>query len=202
MLLTPKDRRTLAAGVAVVTLLVVLGRGVPSVLDWRAQRGPTGNDSVRELHRLELLVRTHAHTRRALVVARARLADADAALLGGATQAAAGAQLAGVLSDAAAVSEVQLATVQLRSDTVAVGGQALARVAAHASLRGDLTSLALFFHTLEEGPTLLVVREFAISEADPGLPSTRLERLRLDVLVEGIYEPATQASVPPGIRAP
>lgn len=184
--LSEKDRRTVAAGASFIALALLVGRGAPAVATWNAQQRAAAKETVHEAQRLESAVRFHESIKRTLDGARQRLATYDTALIVAASQAVAGAELARILSDASEASEVHLTSVQIHGDTVAPRAHGLVSTGARASVRGDLFSIALFLQILEEGPSLVMVREFAITEADPAVLPGQRESLRLDVLVEGV----------------
>lgn len=185
--LSTRDQRALACGAVLMLLLVLLGRGVPRVREWvRAQKNAAdalafqvnrARTSVTEASRSQLLAHDGS----------LRLARYDSAMLAGRDPTIAGARLTELLAECASVAETQLGAVQLSSDsTHALLGHITARI----EVTGDLESIAIFLDALEEGPELLAVRELDLapdgSVAAPALP----ERLRAQILVEGIYRAA------------
>jgi hypothetical protein len=183
--LSTQDRRMLAIGVVAMAVLVGGGRGVPVLLRWTRDRRASAASVVEATARAEASVRHSRETQALLGVARTRLAAYDSATLTGSSPATAGAALAEIVSDAASDAEITLGSVQLRGDSIS--RTALTRVAARASVSGDLNGIALFLETLEGVPELLAIRELSITQSGqagvPGQPET----LRAELLVEGVW---------------
>jgi hypothetical protein len=183
--LSTQDRRMLAIGVVAMAVLVGGGRGVPVLLRWTRDRRASAASVVEATARAEASVRQSRETQALLGVARTRLAAYDSATLTGSSPATAGAALAEIVSDAASDAEITLGSVQLRGDSIS--RTALTRVAARASVSGDLNGIALFLETLEGVPELLAIRELSITQSGqagvPGQPET----LRAELLVEGVW---------------
>jgi hypothetical protein len=183
--LSAQDRRVLAIGGVVMAVLVGGGRGAPALLRWTRDRRATAASVMEAAQRAEASVRRSAETQTLLGAARARLAAYDTATLAGSSPATAGAALAEIVSDAASDAEITLGSVQLRGDSLS--RTALTRVAARASVSGDLSGIALFLETLEGVPELLAIRELTITQSgQAGVPGQR-EMLRAEVLVEGLW---------------
>jgi hypothetical protein len=183
--LSTQDRRMLAIGVVAMAVLVGGGRGVPVLLRWTRDRRASAASVVEATARAEASVRHSRETQALLGVARTRLAAYDSATLTGSSPATAGAALAEIVSDAASDAEITLGSVQLRGDSIS--RTALTRVAARASVSGDLNGIALFLETLEGVPELLAIRELSITQSgQPGVPG-QPETLRAELLVEGVW---------------
>lgn len=106
------------------------------------------------------------------------------ALLDGDTPAAAAATLAGLVSGAASGAQVRMGAIQLRIDTTARG--AFVRVGVRADATGDVEGITGMLATLERGPEVLVFRELAITQPEPGAGDDRPEALRVELVVEGL----------------
>jgi hypothetical protein len=94
----------------------------------------------------------------------------------------AGAQLAEIVASAADSADLNLGTVQLKSDLPPVFG--LWPVVIRANLTGDLESLATFLSIIEEGRPLVAVRELSVVQPDPALPNDKTEALQVEIAIE------------------
>jgi hypothetical protein len=192
-IVSQRDRHTLAAGAVVIAFLVVMSRGVPALRRWQADARTSATQLAAEAARAEASVSAHAATQESLLVRRARLAELDTAWLEGDSPATAAASLADLLAEAATVAEAQLTAVQVQPGVAASRGSAagaVSRVAARASLTGDLETLVLFLATLESGPTLVSVRELSVTQPERELRLDQNESLRAEVVVEGLTRTA------------
>jgi hypothetical protein len=189
--ISARDRRVLVLGVVVVTVLLVVGRGVPALLARGTQQRQRAAVVGEQATRAEWSVREADRTRRALAQVRTELATFDSALVSGAVPSAASAALAELVSDAASSADARIASIQLAADTLAAR-PALARVSARVSVSGDLMSIAQLIQMLEEGPQLLAVRELSVAPSQPGIARGQVETLQAEMLVEGLFrrEPA------------
>lgn len=184
-----RELRTLAAGAAIVAGLLVAGKGIPAVREWRSQARLERAELELELSRARRLVALDASLRDSLVVRQRRLATYDTLLLAGDDAASAAASLTDALAEAAETAEVQLTTVQADVDSTAarrVAGQALVRVFVRAELTASSSELATMLAWLEECPPLLAVRELTVSQTDATYAADRSERLRVTLVVEGL----------------
>ena len=114
-------------------------------------------------------------------------------LLGGASPAEAGAQLATIAGDLAAETGVQVNAVQVRADSAYRGG--VARVAVRVTATGDVTGLTDLLQQIEGHELLLQVRELVVSQSAAVAPDNVPEMLRFELLVEGL-------ALDPRVRAP
>lgn len=182
--ISSRDGRTLGIGAAIIASMVGLSLGVPRYLSWRAAALTDAARETAALARVEASIARFTRTTTAFASARQSLSVLDSLLLPGASVSAAGTALAAAISEAAEGAEAQLGSIQVRRDST--GRTRLTRIAARASVSGDVESLALFLESLEAGPPLLAVREWSISGGSPTIAATQPMALRLDVLVEGI----------------
>lgn len=194
--LSPRDRRALAAGAAVVLLLLLAGRGLPAWRRWDAAVRASAAEMAAEAARAERTARLLPATLDSLEARRARLVALGSALLDGGSPAASAAALASLLSGAGARAGVQIGSVQVRPDTASAG--TFLRVYARADGTGDLGAITRMLALLEGAPELLAVRELSITQTNPGGPAEQPEALRLELAVEGLAM-AREAPVP---RAP
>jgi hypothetical protein len=187
--LSVRDRRVLVFGGMIVLAIAVLGRGVPALRAHAVEQRARAADAVHRAARAEWQAR-HAHEmQHALRQTRLRLAAYDSALVRGATPSEASASLAELVSDAVDGTDARLGSIQLGADSAGTPG-ALARVTAHASVSGELMSIALVLAALEQGPQLLAVRELSIGGAQPNLARNQREQLQAELVVDGLYRRA------------
>jgi hypothetical protein len=191
--LSHRDRRVLTGGCIVLALVIVLGRGLPALLRWRADLDASALELTGEQVRAERSIRSRPAMRDSLAVRRRQLALLDSAFLIGDTPASAGAMLAEVVAESAAATNATLGIVQLRGDTAVRGPYT--PIAVRVGVSGTLESIALFLASLEEGPTLLAVRELTLTQPEPGIAPTRIETMRAEVLVEGLARNLRPGSV-------
>ena len=182
--ISARNRRTLGIGAAIIASMVGMSLGVPRYRDWRAGALTDAARETAALARVEASIARLTRTTAALTSARRELSVLDSLLLPGTSVSAAGTALAAAISEAAEGAEAQLGSIQVRRDST--GRTRLTRIAARASVSGDVESLALFLESLEAGPPLLAVREWSISGGSPTIAATQPMALRMDVLVEGI----------------
>lgn len=179
-----RDRRALTIGVSAIAILLLVGRGLPVIAQWEREARSRAAAQREMLERaisavaLSSRVRDSAHARGARIVALAP------ALLGGDTPGSASATLAGIISGAAALSNVRVGALQLHVDTASRG--TFVRVGVHGELTGDIAGITAMLSALESGPTLLVMRELSITQPEPAGPPDRAEALHIEMTVEGL----------------
>lgn len=182
--MSPRDRRTLLAGIGIIGGIIGLSRGVPQWREWDENARMEAANVVGELanahERLVLLpaIRDSARARRA------RLEKSASRLLVAETSGIAGAMLATKVTDIADELGLKVSAIQIRADSVF--RSAHARVAVRLTASGDVQHLTDLLSALESPTELLAVRELSVSPTDPVLPDGRPETLRFQVLVEGL----------------
>jgi hypothetical protein len=184
--LSSADVRTLRTGVVTILAMLFLFRGAPAVHRWTTERHAVAVARLDEVNRAERSIRDHGRTASAHARTRTRLTAYEKALLVATRTPAASAELAELVSEAAEMSEAGLVSIQLRVDSSG-GGARLQRVTARATLTGDLESLVLFLHLLEDGPALIAVRELDLAGGDTRVGAGATERLRLEVAAQGLF---------------
>lgn len=182
--ISPRDRRTLAAGLLAILLLVLFSRSLPAWRRWDAGAHASAAEMAGEAARAERMAEELPATLDSLQARGARLAALGPAVLEGGSPAASGAVLAALVSGSAARAGVQIGSVEVRPDTASAG--TFVRVAVRADGTGDLGAITRMLVLLEGAPELLAVRETAISQPAPGGPADQPEALRLELLVEGL----------------
>lgn len=179
-----RDRRTLIAGAVTIATLIGIARGGPAVRTWRLDQLDQARAAAVEVATLRANETALPALRESVSVRRARLARLDSSLLTAPSPAGIGAELASAVEQLADENSIKVLQLQLRSDSVAIGG--LARAEVRLSAIGDVAGLAEFLAAAEGGATPLVVRELGVSQPDPAASDSKPEALRVDVLVAGI----------------
>jgi hypothetical protein len=180
-----RDRRALVIGACVI-LIVVVGRNtVPALLTWQRDARAAASRNEEKLGRAMLSLKRAAQVKDSLKSRSARVVALAPALLGGDSPATASATLAGIVSGAAARSNVRIGALQLSADTAATRG-VFTRVSVHGDATGDIAGITAMLSALEGGPTLLAIRELSITQPEPGAPSDHAEALRVELAVVGL----------------
>lgn len=179
-----RDRKTLAAGALAVVTIVGVARAVPHARRLVEEAREGASAAHREAMAALGSVAGARSVSDSLQARNARFLALAPQLVAGDTPALATAELAGMISAAAAGSNVRIGALQLRSDSAGHG--TFRRVTVRASLTGDIRGLAALLAALERGPTLLSVRELAITQPEPAAGDDRPESLRAEVVVDGL----------------
>jgi hypothetical protein len=172
-------------------LIAALGRGLPAVGRWTAERQREASESAELLARHEWLARNAPKLDRELARVRRELAGYDSALVEGENPNTASARLAELISEAVSDTDARLGSIRLSADSGAKPGE-LAHVVAYASVSGDLESLAAVIETLEGGRRLLAVSELSIASMQPAVARTQAEQLQAELVVDGLYRRAAR----------
>ncbi len=197
--LAPRDRRVLALGAAVITAVVVLGRGVPAWVRWARDTHANAAELTAEAARADADLAAWPLIRDSLRARNTRYLALAPVLISGTTPAAASANLAALISAAAARTEVTLGALELSIDTTGMARRspshsasrdsmpsAFARVLVRGDAAGDVRGLVRFIAALEQGPTLLSVEQMSVSQPDPAAPPERMETLHAQFVVAGL----------------
>jgi hypothetical protein len=179
-----RDRRAITFGLGALTLVMLASRGIPVYRDWARELRAESTEARAALSRA-LSIAGRAEAARDTAAARGRQMIALAPeILEGNSVNGAGATLAGILSGAAARSGVKLGAIQVRNDSLSRG--TFTRIGAHMEATGDVRGLTHMLAYLEQGPTLLAIHAFAITQPDPSAGDDRTEALKLELDLEGI----------------
>src|SRR3989442_59166 len=189
--MTPRDRRAVTWGGAIVLTAVLSLRIVP----WAVRRGVTAEDALRE--RVATLTRARADLADASVLRDSAVAltravvDLAPKLLSGDTPADAMADLAGRLNLAAARAPAKLT----RTDQLADSGIAgrLHRVRLRAELESDVRGVGRFLRAVERGDAVLSIEQLRIGASDPNGAVSGPEVLRGELTVTGWFLGARDA---------
>ena len=184
MQMSARDRRALTIGVATIAVLFAIGKGFPRLLSWERDARSDASDQQEDLDRATAeiararIVQDSAKARGARIIALAP------ALIEGDSPATASATLAGIISGAAARSNVKIGALQLRADTSSRG--TFVRVGVRGDATGDIAGVTAMIAALEGGPTLLAVRELSITQPEALASADHAEALRVELSVEGL----------------
>jgi hypothetical protein len=191
LIVAPRDRRTLIIGALIIAGLLGLTHGVPAWRRWQHETYLRASTMTGDLARAEAHVRARSALADSLAARNARFLALAPALLAGETPASAGATLAGLVSGAAATTNVRLGAVDVRVDSARPG--TFTHVAVAATATGDVRGLTHLLARLEAGPTLLAVRALTLTQPEPGAAADRMEILQVAFTVEGLVftPPAT-----------
>jgi len=182
--MSARDRRALTFGVGTIVILFAMAKGVPRLLSWERDARSDASDQQDEYDRATaeiaraMVVRDSAKARGARIIALAP------ALIEGDSPATASATLAGIISGAAARSNVKVGALQLHADTSSRG--TFVRVGVRGDATGDIAGVTAMLAALEGGPTLLAVRELSITQPEITAPADHMEALRVELTVEGL----------------
>lgn len=179
----------LGIGALAVTTILVAGRALPALVTLTSEHRRRAEETTARAARSAWLAHNADALHRALAGSRRELARYDSAFIAGGTVSTASANLAQVVSDAVAETDARLGAVRADGDSSAAPGD-VAHVVAHASITGDLESIATVLRTLEQGPRVLVVSELSIAATQPNVPHDQVEQLQAELVVDGLYVPA------------
>ena len=192
--LSARDRKVLVIGAAACLTLIGATRGLPMLLRWTRDARASAAQLDAEATRARASVVHAKETRDSLGARNERYLELATRLLDRQTSAGAGGSLASLVSDAAAETNVRLGSVQIRADTNVAN--AFTHLMVHADLTGDIRGLANMMATLEKGPTLLAIREMAISQPELAAGDERAEVLHAELVVEGLMPTSRGGKVP------
>lgn len=182
--LSDRDRRALYIGFMSVSLLIVLARGVPLWLSWTRAAQEDVRAMTMELARADALVSARRMLADSLSARGDRLVSVMPAFLAGSSPEAAGATLAGIISQAATDSRVDMSSMQVRVDSL--GTSEVARVSLRAVASGDVSGVMEMLAALEGAPELLAIRSLRIDQPEPDASPATMERLQVTLVVEGL----------------
>jgi hypothetical protein len=181
---TPRERRTILIGAAVVTALLLATHGWPRWRAWVTESRDAAAEMRGELATaVELLADTgNVHAR--LVAAEGDDAARESLLLDANSNAAAGSALVRLLAQAARSAGVELGDIQLGADTAS---GPLGRVTVRAEFTTDAQGLITLLLRLERGPVLVAITGLAVSQPEPALPAEQPEALDVRLTAAAIF---------------
>lgn len=184
MQMSVRDRRALTFGVGSIAILFAIGKGVPRLLSLERDARSDASDQLEDLNRATAVITRAAVVRDSAKARGARIIALAPALVEGDSPATASATLAGIISGAAARSNVKIGALQLKADTSSHG--TFVRVGVRGEATGDIAGVTAMLAALEGGPTLLAVRELSITQPEISAPADHMEALRVELSVEGL----------------
>jgi hypothetical protein len=182
--MSSRDRKTLAAGVVGILMILAAGRVIPLWREWDGQSRTSAVELTAQLASLEEQLELLPVLRDSARVRGVRAAAAWERLIESPTAGAAGANLATQVADIADDLGVKVSAVQIRPDTLFRSG--FARVAVSFTATGDVTHLTDLLAALEASDALMAVRELTVTPADVLLPDGRPEVIRFQLLIEAL----------------
>lgn len=184
MLLARRERRVLVAGGVLIIGMVALSRGIPAWTAWQHEARAAAAELAEEVARAEASVRGLEAMVDSLEARKERFVDLAPLLIGVKSPAAAASSLTLLINGVAQAAGVRVSAVRVGQDSTV--DAVLRRVRVSAELEGDVRGIATLLSTLERGPTLLAIRELAITQPDPASPGDRPEALGVQLTVEGL----------------
>jgi hypothetical protein len=188
---TPRDRRALQAGGAIVACAVLLLRVAPWA--WSTARSSREALEARTelLARMRMDLREADHMEDSGRVVRAEMARLARAVLSGGSATEAATDLGARVSLAAERHRVRLSRTEVVADSARAG--AARRVAVRATLESDTSGLLELLDALAREPAALTVEELRVAVAGSGVGPSRAEVLSTEITVRGWYLPARSA---------
>jgi hypothetical protein len=182
--MSARDRRALVVGVIVIGGGNGAVFGLPVLRQWEATQREAAASAAHDLTLAESARRALGAFRDSLRARQSRLAQLDRSLIEAPTAAEAGAALSSLAADIADSSSVRVTSIQIRVDTVVRNGFGVVSVRLIGV--GDVLGVATLVRSIEDCPTLLSIREIAVTQPEPGAPENRPEALRLDLVIEAL----------------
>lgn len=197
--LSDRDKRALRIAAASCTLLLI-ARIAPPLLSWRRGAMERARLQIAGVSSTGEQSRHWSVMKDSLVARQTRLASLDSAFIlpqGGNSP---GTVLVEFLTDAAEKSNVLISSIRIESTSDSGAKATLRRVSVHASLSGDLASIAKLLAAVERPPRLLAVKQLSITQRDPSTPDNKDESLEAEVAIEGltatVFSVATARGMP------
>ncbi len=182
--LTGRDRGTLAAGGAVITVLIIVFRALPAWRTWRGDTRAAASEMLSQARLVEAAVAGFPAAADSLQARITRLLREGPGLVAGDTPTEAAANLAALIAEVARQSSVRLDAVEVHVDTSRT--HLLPRVTVDAQATGDIVGLAALLRHLDQGPTLLAVRRLLVRPQATAGPPGQVETLTIRIAVEGL----------------
>ena len=198
-MMAERERRAVVVGMIGVAAIVAASR-VPSAIQWRSAVVHAHAEIASRSASAAALISAETAIRDSLTGRLGASVASDSAYLGSTTGPIAEAAFASWVAEFARATDVGLDAVQVRADTTP--GRVFEPVVARLSATGDLESLASFLATVESGPLLVAVREVGLTQPEPGIPPSRKEKLRAEVVLETLTRAHTQSRLGGGGPTP
>lgn len=177
--LSHRDRRALLVGMALVTMLLVTGRGLPAL-------GRVQFEWMMRADRAALTLQRAASLRREIGLRNATPRHADEALRAsahsGVTPVAAAARALGYVTGLTEVFGGAVIAARPDGDEQFQDGATV--IVLHLQVHLDAEGLHMLLAELEAGPKLFLVRSIAVTQSSPLAPSDEPERLTVELALE------------------
>lgn len=183
-MMSARERRVVIGGATVLVVAVLALRVVPVWRAWITDTRAVALVSIAELARTRSGIAGMSSVRDSLIVRNERYLALAPSILTGTSHGAVGAALASLVSGAATSAGLEVGALSIRLDTVRTS--VFSRPSVRGDARGDVAGLTRFLAILERGPTLVVIRQLAVTQPEPGAANDRPEGLRIEFTVEGI----------------
>jgi type II secretion system (T2SS) protein M len=181
---TPRDRRAIVVGTAVILGAVLVTRVVPGAIRSTRELRERAADQMETAARAREAIASTSMLRDSLGRAAAEIVALAPTLTDGGSAAEAQAALSSFVSLVASRSDLRVARLDPVPDS-ALG--AFGRVAVQAELEGDLRGLTRFLQGVEVGDPLLTIASLAVSAPNAVGQPNQPEVLRIEARVEGLY---------------
>ncbi len=180
--MTPRDRRALLAGGAVVLVAVLALRVVPAASRYVAGVRLRATEQVLTLARARAALKLAAALQDSFQVAAGELVSLAPILVAGATAAEAAANLTSELSVVA--DRAGLRVLELNALPDSTRGT-FVPITLRGEFEGDVNGVAQFLAAVERSPVVLSVRSLNVLAGDPMERTPGPERLRAELLITG-----------------
>jgi hypothetical protein len=179
---SPRDKRALVAGVAVIVAAVLVLRVGPSLVHGYNTLRLQTTDRLATLERARTTLRSARALRDSFALAAGELVALAPLLVAGATAAEAAATLTSDVSLMVSRSGLRVVSLNAAADS---GGGAFVPVTLRAEVEGDIRGVAELLLAVEGSRTLLSVQALTIVGNDPLERQPGPERLRLTLTIVG-----------------
>lgn len=182
--IAPRERRALTVVGMCTVAMFATARGVPALVGWKRDLRSQADESRSSLADARAVLSTERAANEAALREGQRVIALAPLLLSGDTPASASATLEGLISGAAASSNVQLGALELRPDSIS--RSVFTRIVVKGSANGDIHGLMQMLQQLERGPALLSVEELSITQPELSGASDHMEALHMELVVGGL----------------
>jgi hypothetical protein len=182
--LADRDRRALLLGFAIMLGLILAFRGIPAWQAWRRVARITASEIMTQAARTDALLGGFSLALDTLQARTAQVGAMGPVLLTDETSTGAASNLAAFIGELARQSLVRLEAVEMRVDSSKA--HALPRVTVDLQATTDVAGLSSLLRGLEQGPTMLAVRNLAIRPQNADAPRDQVEVLSIRLTVEGL----------------
>lgn len=179
-----QDKRALLFGATSLVAALSVSHGLPGWRVWHQEVQAAAAEAEREVMLAEWGLRFKGSLEDTLGARVERVVNLAPGLVAGRSSSAAAAALAALISGTGAKARVEIASLQV--DTDSVTRAVFTRLRVRASGHGDIGGIASLLRELETGPTVLWIREIAISQPNVTSPPNMPERLRFEFVVEAL----------------